>query len=111
MDFLDCSRTLMGSAIETHRTITEHDGDELGELLALAAVVKPADAFLKKNLGSITRKIEAWKLYMQLSEPDRYSKVERIVNNAEKNLRVAREKAVHIEHWVRFDTSIGSLFS
>lgn len=110
MDFLDCSRTLMGSAIETHRTIGEQQSDELGELLALAAVVKPADAFLKKNLQTITRKIEAWKMYMQMSAPERYSKIERIVNNAEKNIRVAREKAIHIEHWMRFDCSKISLF-
>ncbi len=111
MDFLDCSRTLMGSAIETHRTIVEYQSDDFRQLLALMAVVKPADAFLKKNLQSVSKKIETWKLHMQLHEAERYRKIERIVNNAEKNLRVAREKAVHIDHWVRFDMSIGSLFS
>ncbi len=111
MDFLDCSRTLMSSAIETHRTIVEHHSDESGGLLALAAVVKPADAFLKKNLESISKKIEVWKLHMQLCEPDRYRKIERIVNNAEKNMRVAREKAIHIDHWVQFDMFDIALFS
>jgi len=111
MDFLDCSRTLMGSAIETHRTIVENHSDEFGELLALAAVVKPADVFLKKNLESISKKIETWKLHMLTREPDRYRKIERIVNNAEKNIRVARQKAVHIDYWVQFDMSVSSQFS
>lgn len=101
----------MSSAIETHRTIVEHHSDESGGLLALAAVVKPADAFLKKNLESISKKIEVWKLHMQLCEPDRYRKIERIVNNAEKNMRVAREKAIHIDHWVQFDMFDIALFS
>jgi hypothetical protein len=111
MDYLDCSRTLMGIALETHRTIVECHSNESGDLLALAVEVKPADSLLKKYLGSISQKIEAWKLYMQLHEPERYSKVERIVNHAEKNLRVAREKAIHIEHWVQFDMSVRSLSS
>jgi len=111
MDFLDCSRTLMASAIETHRAIVEIHGNDLTELLALVAIVRPADAFLKNNLGSISNKIEAWKLRMLLSEPERYWRIEHIVNNAEKNLRVAREKAVHIDHWLRFDVSNNSLFS
>ena len=111
MDFLECSRTLMGSAIETHRAIEEVHSDDFTELLALAAVVKPAHAFLKKNLGSITKKVEAWKLHMQLYEPERYRRVERIINNAEKNIRTAREKAIHIDHWVHFDSSIISLLS
>ena len=111
MDFLDCSRTLMVSAIETHRTIVEYHGDGLTELLALAAIVKPADTFLKKNLQSISNKIEAWKLHMLLSKPERYRKIEHIVNNAEKNIRVARQKAIHIDYWVQFDMSVSSLFS
>lgn len=111
MDFLDCSRILMASAIETHRTIVEYHGDDFTELLALAAVIKPADAFLKKNLQSISNKVEAWKFHMLLREPERYSKIEHIVSNAEKNITVAREKAIHIDHWVRFDMSMNSLFS
>lgn len=111
MDFLDCSRTLMGSAIETHRTIVENQSDDFRQLLALAAVVKPADTFLKKNLQSVSKKIETWKLHMQLHERERYRKIERIVINAEKNIRVAREKSVHIDHWVQFDMSIRSQFS
>lgn len=95
----------MGSAIETHRTIVENHSDEFGELLALAAVVRTADVFLKKNLECISNKIAQWKLQMQLYEPERYRKIERIVNNAEKNIAVAREKAVHIDHWVHIDMS------
>ncbi len=110
MDYLDCSRTLMASAIETHRTIVEYHGDGLTELLAVAAIVKPADAFLKKNLEFISNEIEAWKLHMLLGEPERYMKIEHIVNNAEKNLTVAREKAIDIDHWVRFDMSINALY-
>jgi hypothetical protein len=101
----------MASAIETHRTIVEYHGDDLTELLALAAIVKPADAFLKTNLEAISNTIEAWKFHMLLREPERYRKVEHIVNNAEKNIRMAREKAIHIDHWVRFDTSINALLS
>jgi hypothetical protein len=111
MDFLDCSRTLMASAIETHRAIVESHDNDLRELLALLAIVRPADAFLKKNLGSISNKIEAWKLRMLLLEPERYWRIDHIVNNAEKNIRVAREKAIHIDHWLRFDVSNNSLFS
>jgi hypothetical protein len=111
MDFLDCSRILMASAIETHRTIAEYHGDDFTELLALAAVVKPADAFLKKNLATISNRIEAWKLHMLLCEPERYRNIEHIVHNAEKNITAAREKAIHIDHWVRIDMSTNSLFS
>jgi hypothetical protein len=111
MDLLDCSRTLMVSAIETHRTIVEYHGSDFTELLALAAVVKPADAFLKKNLESISNKIEALKLHMLLREPERYRKIEHIVNNAEKNITMARQKAIHINYWVQFDMSVSSLLS
>lgn len=110
MDFLECSRTLMSSAIETHRTIMENQSDDVTRLLALADVVKPADAFLKTNLAAVSEKMKAWKLHMQLHEPERYSRVEHIVNNAEKNIRIARQKAIHINHWVQFDLSISSLF-
>ncbi len=111
MDFLDCSRTLMVSAIETHRTIVEGQDNDLRKLLALAAVVRPADAFLKNNLESMSNEIEAWKLRMLLCEPERYWKIEHIIKNAEKNIREARERAVHIDYWLRFDVSIDSLFS
>jgi hypothetical protein len=111
MDFLDCSRTLMGSAIETHRAIVENQSDDFRQLLALAAVVKPADAFLKTNLETVSQRVEAWKLHMQLHEPERYVRIERIVNNAERNIRAAREKAIHIDHWVRFGMSMNSLLS
>jgi hypothetical protein len=111
MDFLECSRTLMASAIETHRTIDECHGNDLRERLALAAVVRPADAFLKNNLEFINNELEAWKVRMLLREPGRYWKIEHIVKNAEKNLGVAREKAIHIDHWLRFGMSINSLFS
>lgn len=111
MDLLDCSRTLMASAIETHRTIVEYHGREFTELRALAAIVKPADAFLKKNLESIANSIETWKLHMLLTEPERYRKIEHIVNNAEKNIRMARQEAIHINHWVQFDMSAGSRLS
>ena len=110
MDYLDCSRTLMSSAIETHRAILENTGDDYRELQQLVQIIKPADAFLKKNLESISEKLETWKLHMQLLEPERYRKIERIVNNAEKNIRVAREKAVHINHWVQFEISVVSPF-
>ncbi|MGB5582379.1 MAG: hypothetical protein WBO93_02070 [Gammaproteobacteria bacterium] len=110
MDFLECSRTLMSSAIETHRAIEDINGDDVTELLVLASVTRQADAFLKTNLESINRKLEAWKLQMQLQAPERFRKIERIVNNAEKNLIIAREKAIDIDHWVRFDKSITSLF-
>ena len=101
----------MVSAIETHRTIVEYHGSDFTELLALAAVVKPADAFLKKNLESISNKIEAWKLHMLLREPERYRKIEHIVINAEKNITMARQKAIHINYWVQFDIDLKSMAS
>jgi len=111
MDYLECSRTLMGSAIETHRAIVENHSEDFTELQELAAVVKTADAFLKKNVESISRKFGVWQLQMQLLEPERYRKIERIVNNAEKNMRIAREKAIHINHWVRFERPVILPFS
>ncbi len=111
MDYLECSRTLMGSAIETHRAIVENHSENSRELQELAAVVKPADAFLKNNLEFISKRFDAWRLQMQLLEPERYRKIERIVNNAEKNIRIAREKAIHINHWVRFDLPVIVRFS
>ncbi|UCB54665.1 MAG: hypothetical protein JSW45_12125 [Thiotrichales bacterium] len=111
MDFLDCSRTLMSSAIETRRAIQENHSDDFVVIMELAAAVKPADEFLKNNLDRISRKLESWKLYMQLEKPERYRKVERIVRNAEKNINLAREKAIDIDHWLRFDMMTNSLFS
>lgn len=104
MDFLECSRTLMGSAIETHRAIADTLDADVNDMLELASVVRQADAFLKKNLEAISMKIRMWKLYMQLRQPDRYHRIERIINNAEKNMQFAREKAVQISHWVQFES-------
>ena len=95
----------MGSAIETHRAITE-TGDA-DDMLELVSVVSPADTFLNKNIEAISMKIRMWKLYMQLRQPKRYSKIERIINNAEKNMQLAREKAVQISHWVQFESRSG----
>ncbi len=111
MDYLDCSRTLMSSAIETHRAILDNQSEDFVVRLELAEVVEPSSEFLKKNLEHVSNRLESWKLYMQLERPGRYRKIERIVNNAEKNIRAAREKAVHIEHWVRFGRRMNSLFS
>jgi len=111
MDFLTCSRTLMSYAIETHRAIEENSSDDIAELLLLAGVARQADTFLKNNLAPISNNLESWKMHMQLKEPERFRKIERIVNNAEKNMRIAREKAIHIDYWVRFDMSISSLFT
>jgi hypothetical protein len=104
MDFLECSRTLMGSAIETHRAIADTLDADVDDMLELSSVVRSADAFLKKNLEAISMKIRMWKLYMQLRQPERYSRIERIINNAEKNMQLAREKAVQISHWVQFES-------
>ena len=101
----------MSSAIETHRSILENNSDDFTELLDLSTVVRQANAFLKKNIDPLSKKLEDWKMLMQLQLPERYRKVERMVKNAEKNIRVAREKAVHIEHWVYFEISVISLFS
>ena len=111
MDYLECSRTLMSCAIETHRSIEEIVSDDVEELLVLADVIKQADAFLKKNLAPVNNKFEAWRLLMLLQEPERFSKLERIVNNAEKNMIIARKKAIHIEHWVRFDMPVISVLT
>jgi hypothetical protein len=104
MDFLECSRTPMGSAIETHRAIADTRDADIADVLELASVVRPADAFLQKNLETISMKIRMWKLYMQLRKPERFSKIERIINNAEKNMQLAREKAVQISHWLQFES-------
>jgi hypothetical protein len=111
MDYLDCSRTLMSSAIETHRAIAENHSNDFDVLLELAAVVKPTDDFLKNNIETVNTKLASWKQYMQLEQPARYRRIERIVDNAEKNIRVAREKAIHIDHWLRFDMLVGVQFS
>ena len=111
MDFLECSRTLMSSAIETHRAIERNNSEDIAELLVLAGVARQADSFLKNNLEPINRKLETWKLHMQLQEPARFKKVERIVKNAEENMKTAREKAIHIDYWIRFDMTASALFS
>jgi len=105
MDLLECSRTLMSSAIETLRSIEETNSGDLAELLTLVAIVKSTDVFLRKNIGPVSNKISVWKLQMQQYEPDRYRNIERIINNAEKNLRAAREKSIDISYWVQFDRS------
>jgi hypothetical protein len=110
MDFLECSRTLMSSAIETHRAIEEVNAHDVAEVLMVSGVVRHANAFLKNNLESINNKLEAWKLQMQLQAPERFNKIERIIRNAEKNMNTAREKAIHIDHWIRFDRAKNSLF-
>jgi hypothetical protein len=92
----------MSSAIETCRAIEETDSDDPIELLTLIAVVKPVDIFLQKNIDPVSRKITDWKLRMQQYEPDRYRKIERVINNAEKNLSAARKKSIDINYWMRF---------
>ena len=106
MDYLECSRTLMSSAIETHRSIEEIASEDFEELLVIADVIKQSYVFLKKNLEPVSYKFEAWRLEMQLHEPERFSRIARIANNTEKNIRVARKKAIQIEHWIWFDTSV-----
>lgn len=96
----------MSSAIETHRSIEEIVSEDFEEMLVIAGVVKQSYAFLKKNLVPASNKFDAWKLEMQLLEPERFSRIERIVNNTEKNIIVARTKVIQIEHWILFDTSI-----
>jgi hypothetical protein len=103
MDLLECSRTLMSSAIETYRAIEESNSIDQMELQVLITIVKPVDIFLKNNLEPVSEKVYDWKLQMQLHEPDRYRKVERIINNAEKNLSAARKMSIDINYWVRFD--------
>jgi hypothetical protein len=102
MDLLECSRTLMSSAIETCRAIEETDNDDPIELLTLIAVVKPVDNFLQKNIDPVCKKITDWKLRLQQHEPDRYRKIERVINNAEKNLCSARKQSIDISYWLRF---------
>jgi hypothetical protein len=102
MDLLECSRTLMSSAIETHRAIEEADSDDLVELLTLIAVVRPVNNFLQKHIDPVSKKITDWKLRMQQDEPDRYRKIERVISNAEKNLCAARRKSIDIHYWMRF---------
>jgi len=111
MDYLECSRTLMSCAIETHRSIEEIVIEDIEELQVLAGVIKQADAFLKKNMEPVSNKFEAWGLQMLLQEPERFSRIERIVNNAEKNMNIAKKKAIHIEHWVRFDMPVISVLT
>ena len=108
MDFLDCSRTLMSSAIETRRTIMENHSEDFLVILELAAAVRPADRVLKQNLDAVSKKLQSWKLYMQLEKPQRYRKVERIVKNEEKNINLAREIAIDIVHWLHIDLPLNS---
>ena len=100
----------MGSAIETHRAIVEGQADEVDDLLALVDVVRPSSAFLRSNIEPVSQRIEAWKLYMQRQQPERYRKIARIVNNAEKNIRVAAEKAGYIDYWICSDMIAASRF-
>ena len=98
----------MSSAIETRRTIMENHSEDFLVILELAAAVRPADRFLKENLDAVSKKLQSWKLYMQLEKPQRYRKVERIVKNAEKNINLAREKAIDIDHWLHIDLPLNS---
>ena len=106
MGYLECSRTLMSSAIEAHRSIEEITSEDFEELLVVADVVRQSYIFLEKNLAPVSNKFEAWKLEMQAHEPERFSRIERIANNTEKNIIVARKKTIQIEHWVLFDASV-----
>ena len=106
MDFLECSRTLMGSAIETQRQIEEANIDDIAEILMLGTIVKPSDSFLKKNLAETLSRFTQWKQALIEAGGDRLHKVERIVSNAEKNMEVAVEKSVHIDRWIREDMAV-----
>ena len=106
MDFLECSRTLMGSAIETQRQIEEANIDDIAEILMLGTIVKPSDSFLKKNLAETLSRFTQWKQALIEAGGDRLHKVERIVSNAEKNMEVAVEKSMHIDRWIREDMTV-----
>ena len=106
MDFLECSRTLMSSAIETHRQIEEANIEDISEILMLGTIVKPSDSFLKKNLADTMSRFTEWKQALIETGGDRLHKVERIVRNAEKNMEIAMEKSMHIDRWLREDMSV-----
>ena len=106
MDFLECSRTLMGSAIETYRQIEEAEIDDFSDLLQLGSIVKPSDSFLKKNIADTMKRFKEWKQVLIDAGGERIHKVERIIRNAEKNLEVAMEKSIHIDRWIREDMSV-----
>jgi hypothetical protein len=106
MDFLECSRTLMGSAIETQRQIEEANIKDISEILLLGTIVKPSDSFLKRNLADTMSRFTQWKQALIEAGGDRLHKVERIVSNAEKNMQVAMEKSIHIDRWIREDMSV-----
>lgn len=106
MDFLECSRTLMGSAIETHRQIEEANIEDVSDLLMLGMIIKPSDSFLKRNLADTMSRLSEWKKVLVDAGGDRIHKVERIVRNAEKNMEIAMEKSGHIDRWVREDMSV-----
>jgi hypothetical protein len=106
MDFLECSRTLMGSAIETHRQIEEANIDDIAEILLLGTIVKPSDSFLKRNLADTMNRFMQWRQALIDAEDGRLHKVRRIVSNTEKNLEIAMEKSMHIDRWIREDMSV-----
>ena len=106
MDFLECSRTLMGSAIETHRQIEEAKINDFSDLLQLGSIVKPSDSFLKRNLAETMSRFNEWKQVLIDEGGERMHKIERIVRNAEKNMEIAMEKSMHIDRWIREDMSV-----
>ena len=99
-DFLDSSRIVMHSAIETTRSINElnvYDNEQLSELIT--AVFLNA-RFLNANIDVAIQKFSAWEEALKTSHPERFIKVRRMSTNVKKNFDIASTHSEQINQWI-----------
>ena len=109
-DFLDSSRIVMNSAIETTRSINElnvYSDEQLGELIT---VVILNARFLNANIETAFQKFSAWEEALKTSHPERFIKVRHMSTNVRKNFELASTHSEQINEWIEGNMDITSLY-
>jgi hypothetical protein len=109
-DFLDSSRIVMNSAIETTRSINELNVYNHEQLSELITTVFLNAHFLNKNLDAAIQKFSAWEEALRTSHPERFIKVRRMSTNVRKNFDVASTHSVVINQWIEDNMVTASLY-
>jgi hypothetical protein len=110
-DYLESSRILMNSALETSRSIEESNVERYEQLLELIAAVTLNAQFLNVHLESAFRQFGAWEQSLNDAPPERYARVRRLLINTRKNFAAAREHTEMINLWMENDMVLLALFS
>ncbi len=102
-DYLESSRILMNSALETSRSIEESNVERYEQLLELIASVTLNAQFLNVHLEPAFRQFGVWEQSLNDASPKRYARVRWLLINTRKNFAAAREHTETINLWMEND--------